>query len=158
MLEVEPRADREHRVGLAPQFAAERQRNAERIARIEHALAATEAAQVREDRAEEIREAARVALLREPNILTAGAASGAALEGRTPGPGLGEAFPVGPQGVVALPLLGVPEDRVGLADLLELGFLRLVAEAEEVEQIAGPGSVRWAKPPTAPALFALKCA
>ena len=36
----QPGADREHRVGLAPQFAAERQRDAERIAAVEHAAAA----------------------------------------------------------------------------------------------------------------------
>ncbi len=36
----QPRADREHRIGLAPQVAAERQRNAERAAAVEHATAA----------------------------------------------------------------------------------------------------------------------
>ena len=36
----QPGADRQHRVGLAPQFASERQRDAERIAAVEHAAAA----------------------------------------------------------------------------------------------------------------------
>ena len=36
----QPRADAEHHVGLAPQFAAERQRDAQRIAAVEHAAAA----------------------------------------------------------------------------------------------------------------------
>ncbi len=36
----QPRADAEHRVGLAPQVAAERQRDAERVAAVEHAAAA----------------------------------------------------------------------------------------------------------------------
>ena len=35
----QPGADRQHRVGLAPQFAPERQRDAERIAAVEHAAA-----------------------------------------------------------------------------------------------------------------------
>ncbi len=45
VLEEQPRADREHHVGFAPQFVAERQRDGERIAAVEHALAATETAQ-----------------------------------------------------------------------------------------------------------------
>ena len=47
VLEEQPRADRQHHVGLAPQLVAERQRHGERIAAIEHALAAAEAAQHR---------------------------------------------------------------------------------------------------------------
>src|SRR6185295_7743390 len=78
-------------------------------------LAATEAAQVREDRAEEIREASRVAFLAEPD------AARPAFERRAPGarPGLGVSLPVGPERIVALALVGVSEDRVGLVDLLE---------------------------------------
>ncbi len=36
----QPCADRQYRVGLGPQFAAERQRDAERVAAVEHAAAA----------------------------------------------------------------------------------------------------------------------
>ena len=39
-LDEQARADREHHVGLAPQIAAERQRDAQRIAAVEHAAAA----------------------------------------------------------------------------------------------------------------------
>ena len=39
-LDEQPRADRQHHVGLAPQIAAERQRHAQRIAAVEHAAAA----------------------------------------------------------------------------------------------------------------------
>ena len=42
-LDEEPRADRQHDVGLAPQVAPERQRDAERVAAVEHAAAAAKA-------------------------------------------------------------------------------------------------------------------
>ncbi len=37
---------------------------------------------------------------------------------------------------------------------IDLHFITHPESAEEVERIAGPGSVRWAKPPTSPAFFA----
>jgi UDP-N-acetylglucosamine:LPS N-acetylglucosamine transferase len=39
---------------------------------------------------------------------------------------------------------------------IDLHFITHPESAEEVEQIAGPGSVRWAKPPTAPAFLAAR--
>jgi UDP-glucose 4-epimerase len=39
---------------------------------------------------------------------------------------------------------------------IDLHFITHPESAEEVEQIAGPGSVRWAKPPTAPAFLAFR--
>jgi len=39
---------------------------------------------------------------------------------------------------------------------IDLHFITHPESAEEVEQIAGPGSVRWAKPPTAPAFLATR--
>jgi UDP-glucose 4-epimerase len=39
---------------------------------------------------------------------------------------------------------------------IDLHFITHPESAEEVEQIAGPGSVRWAKPPTAPAFLAVR--
>jgi hypothetical protein len=39
---------------------------------------------------------------------------------------------------------------------IDLHFITHPESAEEVEQIAGPGSVRWAKPPTSPAFLAAR--
>jgi len=39
---------------------------------------------------------------------------------------------------------------------IDLHFITHPESAEEVEQIAGPGSVRWAKPPTAPSFLAAR--
>ncbi len=39
---------------------------------------------------------------------------------------------------------------------IDLHFITHPESAEEVERIAGPGSVRWAKPPTAPAFLAVR--
>jgi UDP-glucose 4-epimerase len=39
---------------------------------------------------------------------------------------------------------------------IDLHFITHPESAEEVEEIAGPGSVRWAKPPTAPAFLAAR--
>jgi hypothetical protein len=39
---------------------------------------------------------------------------------------------------------------------IDMHFITHPESAEEVEQIAGPGSVRWAKPPTAPAFLAAR--
>ncbi len=39
---------------------------------------------------------------------------------------------------------------------IDLHFITHPESADEVEQIAGPGSVRWAKPPTAPAFLATR--
>src|SRR5437763_10112192 len=39
---------------------------------------------------------------------------------------------------------------------IDLHFITHPESAEEVERIAGPGSVRWAKPPTAPAFLAAR--
>ena len=39
---------------------------------------------------------------------------------------------------------------------IDLHFITHPESAEEVEPIAGPGSVRWAKPPTAPAFLAAR--
>src|SRR5947199_3245669 len=39
---------------------------------------------------------------------------------------------------------------------IDLHFITHPESTEEVEQIAGPGSVRWAKPPTAPSFLAAR--
>ena len=39
---------------------------------------------------------------------------------------------------------------------IDLHFITHPESAEEVERIAGPGSVRWAKPPTSPAFLAAR--
>ena len=39
---------------------------------------------------------------------------------------------------------------------IDLHFITHPESAEEVEQIAGPGSVRWAKPPTSPSFLAMR--
>src|SRR5436305_13560260 len=39
---------------------------------------------------------------------------------------------------------------------VDLHFITHPESAEEVDQLAGPGSVRWARPPTAPAFLAAR--
>src|SRR5215468_5761891 len=93
-------------------------------------------AQISEDRAEEIREA--LAALLETHLA---APIGRAVEGpATACSGLRIALPVGSQRVVALPLLRVAQDLVGLGHLLEPGR-RLLALGNVGVVLAGEPSV-----------------
>ncbi|MDQ6836489.1 MAG: NAD-dependent epimerase/dehydratase family protein [Actinomycetota bacterium] len=64
------------------------------------------------------------------------------------------------QGTLNVPCYSSITDLAGLQFWahpgIDLHFITHPESAEEVEQVAGPGSVRWAKPPTAPAFLAAR--